>query len=178
MAPSEAAPMTAPRLLLVGMMGAGKTTVGRAIAAQTGWPYLDNDELVELTTGRPTAEVLASADEPTLRSVESAVLDAVLAAAPPVVAAAPAGAILDPQARLRMQELAFVVYLRASLTALSARIGDGAGRPWFTDDPEATLARLHEGRDDLYLEVADLVLDVDDVSPDDLARRIVAAATG
>jgi len=54
------------------MMGAGKTTVGRAIAAQTAWPHLDNDELVERATGQPTPEVLDDTDEPTLRRVEAA----------------------------------------------------------------------------------------------------------
>ena len=164
-----------PRVLLVGMMGAGKTTVGRAIAAQTGWPYLDNDELVERATGRPTPEVLAGADEPTLRRVEAAALDAALSAALPVVASVAAGAVLDPEARRRMRAHAFVVYLRASLATLTARVDGGAGRPWFSDDPAATLERLYEGRESLYLEVADLVLDVDGVLPSDLAARIVAS---
>jgi len=166
-----------PRVLLVGMMGAGKTTVGRAVAAQTGWRYLDNDELVEQAAGRPTADVLVSADEPTLRRFEREALDVVLAAPPPVVASVAAGVVLESGARRRMSEHAFVVYLRASLTALTARVHQGAGRPWFDDDPAATLARLHEGRESLYLEVADLVVDVEGLSPAELAAQIVAAVT-
>jgi len=167
----------APRVLLVGMMGAGKTTVGRAVAALTGWQYLDNDDLVERVAGRPAPDVLASADEPTLRQVEAQALDVVLATPPPLVASVAAGVVLDSEARQRMSEHAFVVYLRASLTALTARVGEGTGRPWFDDDPAATLARLYQGRESLYLEIADLVLDVDGVSPSDLAARIVAAVT-
>ena len=167
----------APRVLLVGMMGAGKTTVGRAVAASTGWPYLDNDELVARAAGRPTPEVLADADEATLRRVEAAALAAALAAPPPVVASVAAGVVLDAGARERMREHAFVVYLRASLTTLTARVGTGAGRPWLADDPAAALARLAAGREPLYLEVADLVLDVDAASPADLAARIVVAAS-
>jgi len=165
------------RVLLVGMMGAGKTTVGRAVAAVTGWPYLDNDELVEQATGRPTPDVLANADESTLRRVEELALDAALAAQPPVVASVAAGVVLDPGARHRMVESAFVVYLRASLATLTAHVGTGAGRPWVGDDPAKALARLYEGREALYLEVADLVLDVDGAKPADLAGRIVAAVS-
>jgi shikimate kinase len=161
-------------VLLVGMMGAGKTTVGRAVAAATGWPYLDNDVLVERAAGRPAPDVLADADEPTLRRVEAAALDAALAAAPPVVASVAAGVVLDPAARRRMTEHAFVVYLRASLTTLTAHVGRGDGRAWLGDDPEAALAHLAEGRERLYLEVADLVLDVEGASPGELAGRIVA----
>jgi shikimate kinase len=170
-------PGTAPRVLLVGMMGAGKTTVGRAVATQTGWSYLDNDELVERAAGRPAPDVLAGADEPTLRRVEAAALDAALVAAPPVVASVAAGVVLDPDARRRMTEHAFVVYLRASLAALTARVGRGEGRAWVADDPAAALAHLYEGRESLYLEVADLVLDVEGCSPTELAARIIATVT-
>ena len=165
------------RVLLVGMMGAGKTTIGRAVAARTGWRYLDNDELLERAVGRRAPDVLAGADEKTLRQVEAAALDVVLAAPPPVVASVAAGVVLDAGARRRLREHAFVVYLRASLTALTARVGQGAGRPWLDGDPAATLAHLSEGRESLYLEVADLVLDVEGSSPADLAARIVAAVT-
>jgi len=68
-------------------------------------------------------------------------------------------------------------YLRALLPSLTARVGTGLGCPWFDDDPAATLTQLHEGRKSLYLEVADLVLDVEGFSSIELATRIVAAVT-
>lgn len=157
------------------MMGAGKTTVGRAVEARTGWRYLDNDELVERATGKPTPEVLVEADEATLRRVEDAALAEALATAPPVVAGVAAGVIENDAARERMQREAFVVYLRAPLEVLTARVGDGEGRPWLADDPADALARLAEGRGRLYEDVADLVLDVADASPDDLAEQVVDA---
>ncbi len=70
---------------------------------------------------------------------------------------------------------AFVVYLRASLGRLTARVDGSAWRPWFSDDPAATLERLYEGRESLDLKAADLALDVDGVLPSDLAARIVAS---
>jgi shikimate kinase len=165
------------RILLIGMMGSGKTTVGRAVAALTGWPYLDNDVLVQLSTGRPTPQVLAGADEATLRAAERDALDAALAAEPPLVASVAAGVVLDAAARRRMHASGFVVYLRASLEELAARVGDGSGRPWLGDDPRAALAALAAGRGPLYEEAAHLVLDVGNVTPDELAERIVAATT-
>jgi len=163
------------RVLLIGMMAAGKTTVGRAFEAATGWRYLDNDDLVLRATGRPTPEVLAAADEPTLRRVEAAALDEALAAPPPVVAGVAAGVIENRHLRRKMGERAFVVYLRAPVSVLAGRVGSGAGRPWMGDDPTSALVLLHEGREGLYTETADLVLDVEGVTPEDLAARIIEA---
>ncbi len=160
------------------MMGAGKTTVGRAVAARTGWPYLDNDELVERAAGRPTPEVLADADEATLRRVEAAALDEALTTPLPVVAGVAAGVIENTAARERMHREAFVVYLRAPLDVLAARVGDGEGRPWLAEDPVEALAQLYEGREPLYGAAAHLVLDVAGTSADELAEQIVDAATG
>ena len=163
------------RVVLIGMMAAGKSSVGRALAARTGWRYLDNDELVRRATGRTTPEVLAATDEPTLRRVEAAALDEALSAEPPLVACAAAGVVIDPEARQRLSDAAFVVYLRAPLDVLVERAASGGARPWLGDDPASAYARLYEGRDPLYHEVADLVLDQTDVTPDELAGRIVAA---
>jgi shikimate kinase len=157
------------------MMGAGKSTVGRAVAERTGWPYLDNDEIVALASGMPTREVLATQGEASLRRAELAALDAVLAVPPPVVGSIAAGVVLDPSARDRMRD-AFVVYLRATLATLTARVGSGMDRPWLGGDPELELQRLLEGRDPLYLEIADLVIDVDTAAPADIATRIVRAS--
>lgn len=162
-------------MLLIGMMGSGKSTVGHALEARTGWPYLDNDGLVLRATGQTTPEVLATAGEPTLRRVEAAALDEALAAEPPVIAGVAAGVINDPDARRKMHGRAFVVYLRAPLSVLAERVGTGAGRPWLGDDPVAALEHLYERREPLYQEAADLILDVEDATPADLATRIIEA---
>ena len=75
-----------------------------------------------------------------------------------------------------MRREAFVVYLRAPLEVLAQRIRHDGPRPWLEDDPAAAIATLHEGREPLYEEVASLILDVADSSPDELAERILAAA--
>lgn len=165
----------APRVLLVGMMAAGKTSLGRALSDATGWPYLDNDELVERATGRPTPEVLAGGDEATLRAAEAAALDEALAAEPPVIAGVAGGVVTDPELRRRLAAEGFVVYLRAPVELLVERVGRGSDRPWLQGDPAAALQRLFEGREERYVEVADLVLDVADVPLDELVGRVLDA---
>ena len=157
------------------MMGAGKTTVGRALSDRTGWPYLDNDELVHRAYGRPTPEVLAEAGESGLRAVESAALGAALTAEPPLIAGVAAGVIEDEADRERLKTAeAAVVWLRADLTTLAARVGAGEGRPWLAPDPLTALTSLYAGRAERYAEVADLVVDVEGRSPEDLAAEILA----
>jgi shikimate kinase len=162
-------------VLLLGMMGAGKTTVGRELSARTGWPYLDNDELVALAYGRPTPDVLAEAGETGLRAVESAALGAALAAEPPIVAGVAGGVIDDPGDRERLRSAdAFVVWLRAEIATLAARVGSGEDRPWLAPDPATALATLYAGRAEHYAAVADLVLDVDGRTPGELVDQLLA----
>lgn len=157
------------------MMGAGKTTVGRALSTLTGWPCLDNDELVQRATGRATPDVLRAGGEVTLRRVELDALTEALETTPPVIAGIAAGVVTDADARRRLAAGGFVVYLRVPLAELVRRVAAGGGRPWLAPDPPAALRRLSAGRDPLYREVADLVLEAGEASPSQLARRILAA---
>ena len=163
------------RVLLVGMMATGKTTVGRAVAARTGWPYVDNDELVVRDTGLTARELLARDGEPALRSAESAVLTTLLAMPEPLVAGVPGGVVLDPDDRARLRAGGHVVWLRAAVPTLVQRVGDASDRPWLGDDPAAALTRLAAVRGPLYAEVATQVVDVDDRTPDELAAQILGA---
>jgi shikimate kinase len=164
-------------VLLTGMMGAGKTTVGHAIAVMTGWPYLDNDELLRRTAGRDAAAVLAHDGEAGLRRAEAAVLDTILASPPPLVGSVAAGVVLDTACRQRMGDGGFVVFLRTPVSVLVQRVGTGTDRPWIDGDATSAFDRLQAGREALYLQVADLVLDTPGYAADELARRIVAAVT-
>jgi shikimate kinase len=163
------------RVLLMGMMGAGKSTVGRALADRTGWPYLDNDELVVQATGREAPEILDSDGEPALRRAESAALTYALGMAPPVVAGVAGGVVLDSVDRGRLAQGGVVVWLRATVDTLVGRVGSGKGRAWLQPDPRAALARFAEQREPLYAEAAHLVVDVDDLAPAAIAREIVQA---
>lgn len=172
---SDAAPGPARRVLLVGMMGAGKSTVGGALSRRTGWPYLDNDDLVRQATGRSITEVVAEGGEPALRRAESAALGQALALDPPAVAGIAGGVVLDPADRARLARGGFVVWLRAGVDTLARRVGAGKGRPWLQPDPAAALRRLATERDPHYASVARLVVDVDTLDADRVALLILDA---
>jgi shikimate kinase len=163
------------RVLLIGMMGVGKTTVGQALAHATGWPHLDNDELVRRATGTETAELFRTAGVPAMREAESAALTEALREPPPVIAGVAAGVVHDPADRARLRTGGFVVWLRATIGTLARRVGSGEGRAWLQPDPQAALRRLYEGREPLYAEVATLIVDVDDSTPEDIAALILRA---
>jgi shikimate kinase len=162
------------RVLLVGMMATGKTTVGRAIAERTGWTYVDNDELVVRATGLTARDLLARDGEPALRAAESAVLTSLLGRPAPLVAGVPGGVVLDAADRDRLRAGGHVVWLRAQVATLAERVGPATDRPWLGDDTTTALARLSAERAPLYAEVATQVVDVDGRSPDELAGLVLA----
>ncbi|MDP9432257.1 MAG: serine transporter [Actinomycetota bacterium] len=163
------------RVLLIGMMGAGKSSVGRALSALTGWEYVDNDELVERATGAPTPDVFAKHGVEAMRAAEAAALDEALRTPAPVIAGVAAGVIEEPVDAQRLHDEGFTVWLRAELTTLAERVGTGEGRAWLQPDPLAALRKLYVGRPEKYAAAADLVVDVDDIGPDEVARRILDA---
>jgi shikimate kinase len=167
-------PMT-PRILLVGMMGAGKTTTGQRLASHLGWRYRDSDADVEAKTGFTVPEIFARDGEAAFRRAEAEVLLAACTDASPSVVSVAGGAVLNPDTRRRIAACGTVVWLRARPETLAARVGDGAGRPLLDEDPATALVTLNEVRAPLYAEVADIVIDVDDLKPDEIADRILAA---
>lgn len=178
--------MTDPRshpghVVLVGMMGTGKTTVGRSLAERLGRPFLDSDEMVEARTGHTVAELFEASGESGFRAEESAALAAGLADPTPAVLAAAGGAVLDPTNRRLIRQAAadggLVVWLHTEVAVLARRVATGTHRPLLGDDPAADLARLAAVREPLYTEVADLALESDQ-TPDALVDRLVAEVTG
>jgi shikimate kinase len=162
------------RVLLIGMMGAGKTTVGHALAARLGWPYLDNDELLARAVGKDTRRVQLEDGQAALRRAESLALTVALTAEPPVIAGVAAGVVTDPADRDRLRQGGFVVWLRADLDTLVARVR-GTDRPWLATSPETAMRELATGRAPLYAEVASLTVDVAGSTPEQTVDTIVAA---
>jgi shikimate kinase len=164
------------RVLLVGMMGSGKTTVGRALTELTGWPYIDNDAMVAELSGTPTEQLQATHGGDALHVLEAVVVDRILAMDVPLVAGIPGSAIASQALRDHLKSGGHVAWLRARLDTLAARIGDGSSRPFFTGhDVAQTLALLYAGREPLYASVAHQVVDVDDLTPQQVARVILDA---
>lgn len=162
------------RVLLVGMMASGKSTVGRLLGERLGWPYYDNDELLRRAVGVDTRSVLEQRGEAALRRAESAALTVALTEGGPLVAGVAGGVITDPLDCDRLRAGGFVVWLRASVETL-ARRAKGTDRPWLGTDAEAALTSLYAGRADLYLSVASYVVDVDTLPTAVVAERITAA---
>ena len=163
------------RVLLVGLMATGKSTVGQAIADATGWPCVDNDVLLERSTGQTAAQILAEHGEQRLREAESDVLTLLVSMPGPFVAGVAAGTILDARDRERIRAGGHVVWLRTSVATIVRRVAGQSGRAWLDDDPEAVLTAMAAERSPLYEAVADQVLDMDRLTPEQAARPVVEA---
>ncbi len=167
------------RIVLIGMMGSGKSSVGEALARRTGWPFIDNDALVERATGH-TARELAARRVDELRRAESAAMRAGLEVPPPAIVASAAGVVLDPADRAILASAAGVVWLRARPATLVARLHqtDDDHRPWLDTDPEAWLRETDAERAPLYAAVADVIVDVDERTPDEIGAAIAVELGG
>ncbi len=165
------------RVLLIGMMGVGKTTVGRELSKRTGWPYVDNDDLLRQQTGREPAEIRATEGEDVLHLAESDALDAALDLAPPTVVGVAAAAVLDAAAREALREGGHVVWLRARPETMLERIASGTGRRGDATDLDWLRKRTRE-REMLYASVATQIVDVDDRSPAEIAGDIIERVAG
>ncbi|MDQ2688676.1 MAG: shikimate kinase [Chloroflexota bacterium] len=162
------------RLILIGMMGSGKTTVGSLLSLATGWQYVDNDELVRRLTGRSARQVLEERGEQRLRKVETDALRLGTELSGPIIVGVAAGTILDQANRDRLRQAGLVVWLRTDPAVLRKRAASATHRP-FVDTDLDWIARTAEERAPLYAEVADLVVDTDATSPDESVRIIQEA---
>jgi shikimate kinase len=166
-----------PRILLVGMMGAGKTTTGQLVAQRLGWGYRDSDADVEAATGLTVPELFLRDGEAAFRQAEAEVLAEACDDPDPSVVSVAGGAVLSHENRRLITSSGTVVWLRARPETLAARVGDGAGRPLLGDDPATAMIQLDAVRAPLYAEVAGVVIDVDELPPHDVAARILAVAS-
>ena len=163
-----------PRVVLVGLPGAGKSTSGRRLARILALPFADSDDLVEAATGRLVTEIFATDGEDAFRVNEAATIRAALVDFDGVLALG-GGALNQPATRAALLACrAPVVVLRAQLSTLGARVGDARTRPLLAADPLARLADLETERAALYDEVATFVVDTDHRTPGQVAATVAA----
>jgi shikimate kinase len=167
--------MAGGNLFLVGMMGAGKTTLGRALAQRTGLDFVDTDRVLIERTGVPVATIFEIEGEDGFRKRESDVL-AELAERQGCVVATGGGAVLAEDNRRVMRAAGTVIYLRARLESLWERTRHDTSRPLLaTPDPRATLAQILEKRDPLYRDAAHLIVETGSQSAAVLVNRVMSA---
>lgn len=159
-------------------MGAGKTSVGRVVAARLGWAFVDNDEALLALTGMDGATLLADRGGAALGAAEAESLQVMLAGAGPAVVAVAAGVVLDPVSRRLIASAGFVVWLRADPAVLAQRVAGDASRARLGADPQAALEALATEREQWYAALADLVLDATEAAAEELAERVVVALGG
>lgn len=173
--PAATGPRLGRPLVLVGLMGAGKTSVGKRLATLLRVAFVDSDARIEEAAGMTIPEIFSRLGEPAFRDGERRVI-ARLLSGPPGVLATGGGAFVEPRTRAEIGRLATSVWLRADLALLWDRVRDRPGRPLLqTPDPRAVLAALHRGRAAIYAE-ADVTVDTRrNASQEAMAREIVAA---
>jgi shikimate kinase len=161
-------------IVLVGMMGAGKSSIGRRVAARLAIPFVDADAEIELAADMTIAEIFAVHGEPYFRAGEARVIARLLERGPQVLATG-GGAFMNPQTRAALQEKAVSVWLKADLDVLTRRLRRRTDRPLLkTDDPVATLTNLLQMRDPIYA-TADVTVLSRDVTHDVIVDEIIAA---
>lgn len=164
-------------LILVGPMGAGKTTIGRLLATELSLPFLDTDREIEERSGADIPWIFDVEGESGFRARETAMLDE-LSQLSDIVLATGGGIVMAPQNRVYLRR-GFVVYLYATVEQQVERTARDRKRPLLqNDDPETVLRRLFAIRDPLYRDVADVIVDTDNRNPRAVCRDIMAAIPG
>jgi shikimate kinase len=160
------------QVVLVGLMGSGKSTVGALVAARTDRVFVDVDVVIAAETGKTVRELWEDGGEAAYRPLESEAVLRVLAGDIPSVLAAPGGVVLNATVRAALAGHC-VVWLRTRPATLAGRVRVGDHRPLLGDTPAETLAVMAVARAELYRQVATATLDTDGRSPDAVAAAVV-----
>lgn len=174
--------MTQNRLtiVLIGLMGTGKSTVARTLATHYNLECLDTDKLVEARAGKSVRQVFADEGEAAFRDIESDVLADCLRSPSGAVIAGAGGVVVREENRALINEArstsgVLVVWLHARPEVLAVRTSKGGHRPLLDDDREGTLIRLSQERAPMYSAVADIVVDVSDRSQESVCTLLIDA---
>jgi shikimate kinase len=164
-----------PAVVLVGPMGAGKSTVGALLASRLGVTLRDTDEDIAAAAGKSVQDIFVDEGEAHFRAVEASAVAAALAEHDGVVSLG-GGAVLADQTRILLKEHT-VVYLRVGVADAVKRVGLGSGRPMLLGNVRGRIKTLLEERAPIYESVATLVVDTDGRRADDVAAELATALT-
>jgi shikimate kinase len=161
-------------VVLVGLMGAGKTSVGRRLAEKLGIPFVDADHEIEAAAGKPIKEIFADHGEAYFREGERRVIQRLIGNGAQVLATG-GGAFMNEETRERIKEHGISVWLRASLPLLMKRVAKRQDRPLLqTEDPEAVMRALMEKRYPIYA-LADVTVESRDVQHGQMVNDVIRA---
>ena len=164
-------------VVLVGMMGAGKSTIGRRLSARLGLPFLDADTEIETAAGMSIPDIFESRGEPDFRDGEARVIARLLDSGPAVLATG-GGAFMRQETRDRIRDKAVSIWLKADIDIIMRRVKRRFDRPLLqTADPEATVGRLISAREPVY-RLADLTVASRDVPHEKIVDECVQALHG
>ncbi|MBB3426976.1 shikimate kinase [Rhizobium sp. WW22] len=161
-------------LVFVGLMGAGKSSIGRPVAQQLGLPFVDTDAEIERVSRMTIAELFAAYGEQEFRALETRVIKRLLKGGPRVVSTG-GGAFINESTRLHVKRGSLSVWLKADLDVLWERVNKRDTRPLLkTENPKQTLENLMNARYPIYAE-ADITVLSRDVNKDIMVREVLAA---
>jgi shikimate kinase len=162
--------------ILIGPPGAGKSTVGPLLAERLGVGFLETDEQVEATAGKPVADIFIEDGEATFRVLEREAVARAVASYDGVLGLG-GGAILDPRTQQLLARQR-VVYLATGFAAAAKRVGMDTPRPLLIGNPRAKLKELLEQRLPIYEELARITVSTDGRAPDEIAAELAAQIAG
>ena len=165
----------APRVILIGPMGSGKTTIGQLLASQLGIPFRDTDHVIEEKAGKSVSDIFLEDGEDEFRILEKKVLRDELLSDNTVLALG-GGAPISVDAQSALRAIASpVVYLDISLATVAPRIGFNRDRPLLLHNPRGQWQTLMEARRPIYESIADSVIDVNEKSESEIVTLVMEA---
>lgn len=165
----------APRIILIGPMGSGKTTIGQRLSSDLGLAFKDTDQMIESQSGRTISDIFIEDGEDEFRALEKIILRTGLLEDDTVLSLGGGACLsIDAQSALRASG-AFIVYLKISLAQVSSRVGFNQGRPLLMGNPRAQWQSLMNERAPIYESISSYICEVDSRSIDDLASEIAIA---
>lgn len=161
------------RIVLIGPPGAGKSTVGKALAEQLSLEFLDTDSLIEQSTGKTITDIFVVDGEPVFRAIELQTLAAVLRSENAIVSLGGGAPISEEAQSLISQSNSWVVFLDVSLSIAAPRVGFNRDRPLLLGNPRAQWQALSDQRRPIYELLADQVIKVDEMQVSAIVSAIV-----
>ena len=171
-----------PHIALIGLMGTGKSTVGRRLANRINYGFFDTDDELQLSTGRSVRDIFAIDGEEVFRDLEAQTLSAACARVEPLVIAVAGGGVLRQSNQILITHMTHRIWLTADLELITRRVIARAlkkqgHRPLLDDDPRARLAQLHNERSSVYASLATSTIDVTDLKINEVVDALTTIVT-